>query len=48
MIRCTKCGTINPPDAILCSNCQSLLEWTGVKVDPAEIAAAEAAEAKAA
>ncbi|MEO5941499.1 MAG: zinc ribbon domain-containing protein [Candidatus Limnocylindrales bacterium] len=36
MIRCTKCETINPKDAVLCSNCSSLLEWTGVTVDPPE------------
>ena len=44
MIRCTKCQTINPSDAILCSNCQSLLEWTGVPVDPTEPVADEAAD----
>ena len=37
MIRCTKCDTINPTDAVLCSNCSSLLQWTGVPVDPSEL-----------
>jgi hypothetical protein len=43
MIRCTKCQTINPDDAIFCSNCKSFLEWTGVPATPAEVAAAQAA-----
>jgi ribosomal protein L40E len=37
MLRCTKCDTINPSDAVLCSNCSSLLQWTGVPVDPSEL-----------
>ncbi|MDQ3128754.1 MAG: hypothetical protein M3Q66_09935, partial [Chloroflexota bacterium] len=52
MIRCTSCQTINPSDSVLCSNCSSLLEWTGVPVDPSEptppLASDVAAEAKAA
>src|SRR5579862_4581608 len=39
MIRCSKCGTINPDSNVFCSNCNSFLEWTGVPVDPAEVAA---------
>ena len=51
MIRCTKCQTINPDDAIFCSNCKSFLEWTGVPATAAEIEAAaqkDAAEKAAA
>jgi ribosomal protein L40E len=48
MIRCTKCQTINPDDAVFCSNCNSFLEWTGVKIDASEAAAEQAAADKAA
>jgi hypothetical protein len=37
LIRCTKCGTINADTDIFCGKCASFLEWTGVKVDAAEV-----------
>jgi hypothetical protein len=37
LIRCTKCGTINNDTDIFCGKCASFLEWTGVKVDQAEV-----------
>ena len=45
MIRCTKCDTVNPDDAVCCSNCASFLEWTGEKIDAATAAALTAAAA---
>jgi ribosomal protein L40E len=32
MIRCTKCGTVNPSDASFCTECNSYLEWSGQAV----------------
>ncbi|CAN5783980.1 hypothetical protein BH23CHL7_BH23CHL7_23570 [soil metagenome] len=42
MIRCTKCQTVNPGDALWCSGCSSFLEWTGVRIDAAEAARLQA------
>ena len=29
MIRCAKCGAVNPADAVFCVECNSYLEWSG-------------------